>query len=215
MKDKIIEYIKRNKVSTTEVADCLGKSGAIPNLMAVNRGHFCVGEVVWTYALDESNWTVHRDISDIEPGCILMIDVINCKKRAVIGELVAKYVLLYRQAQAIVVRGNIRDAGNIAKENYAIWCEGFSPVGCFNTEVKKDIDDKQRNALSDKYSGAIAVCDLCGVVLIPRHMQSYEFYQDLQNIEEQEDIWFDCIDRRKWDTFDTVCNKKYLQEGLL
>ena len=31
-------------------------------------------------------------------------------------------------------------------------------------------------------------------------------------IEEQEDIWFDCIDRRKWDTFDTVCMKKYLND---
>ena len=37
-----------------------------------------------------------------------------------------------------------------------------------------------------------------------------EFYKKLEQIEYQEDIWFDCIDRRKWNTFDTVCLKKYL-----
>ena len=36
--DKIVEYIQTNKVSTTEVADCLGKTGVIPNIYPVNRG---------------------------------------------------------------------------------------------------------------------------------------------------------------------------------
>ena len=36
-----------------------------------------------------------------------------------------------------------------------------------------------------------------------------EFYKKLEWIEEQEDIWFDCIDRKKWNTFETVCLKKY------
>ena len=40
MKDiqkEIIAYIKRNRVSTTEVADCLGKTGAVAMVDAVNR----------------------------------------------------------------------------------------------------------------------------------------------------------------------------------
>jgi len=40
-----------------------------------------------------------------------------------------------------------------------------------------------------------------------------KFLQKLDWIEEQEDIWFDCIDRLKWDTFDTVCLKKYREKG--
>ena len=32
-------------------------------------------------------------------------------------------------------------------------------------------------------------------------------------LEKQEDIWFDCLDCKKWDTFDIVCLKKYLDEG--
>jgi hypothetical protein len=53
------------------------------------------------------------------------------------------------------------------------------------------------------------VCDDTGVVTIPGNRISEEFLQRLDWIEEQEDIWFDCIDRRKWDTFETVCLKRY------
>ena len=59
IRKKIIEYIRINKVSTTEVADCLGKTGALPNVMPVNRGQFHVGKVKWVYAYNESNWDVH------------------------------------------------------------------------------------------------------------------------------------------------------------
>ena len=30
--------------------------------------------------------------------------------------------------------------------------------------------------------------------------------------DPEEDVWFNCIDFRKWDTFDTVCLKKYKEE---
>ena len=56
------------------------------------------------------------------------------------------------------------------------------------------------------------VCDDSGVVIIEKDNLTEKFYQKLEAIEEQEDIWFDCIDRRKWDTFDTVCLKKYRDE---
>ena len=61
----------------------------------------------------------------------------------------------------------------------------------------------------EKYNGAIAVCDDCGVVIIPKEYHTEDFYKSLEFIEEQEDIWFDCIDRLKMSTFETVCLKKY------
>lgn len=39
-----------------------------------------------------------------------------------------------------------------------------------------------------------------------------EFYNKLEFIEQQEDIWYDCIDRRKWDTYKTICIKAYKEE---
>jgi len=34
-----------------EEADCLGKAGAIENVMPINRGHFKVGNVEWVVGL--------------------------------------------------------------------------------------------------------------------------------------------------------------------
>ena len=39
-----------------------------------------------------------------------------------------------------------------------------------------------------------------------------EFIEKLHNIEDQEDIWFACLDHKKWDTYDIVCKKRYLTE---
>src|SRR5438093_5966797 len=109
MKDEITDYIRRNRVSTTEVADCLNKTGALAGVSAVNRGHFCVGSVTWAYAWRESNWTIHEQITDVPEGNIVVMDAFECHDRALIGDLVSKYLLLYRQARALVVRGHVRD----------------------------------------------------------------------------------------------------------
>lgn len=207
--EKIINYIRINKVSTTEVADCLDKSGVISGIYPVNAGQFCVGKIRWVYAYDESNWDVHRLIRDVEKGEIVFLEEFNCGGRAIVGELVTKFLILYKQAEALVTNGKMRDAHKIIKEKYPVWCTGFNPVGCFNKENEREFDFALKAEKMDKYNGAVMVCDDTGVVVIPKEKLTEDFYNKLEAIEEQEDIWFDCIDRRKWDTFQTVCLKQY------
>ena len=45
--EKIIEYIQVNKVSTTEVADCLGKMGGLSGIYPINKGQFAAGRIRW------------------------------------------------------------------------------------------------------------------------------------------------------------------------
>ena len=122
IKEKIIEYIKRNRVSTTEAADCLGKSGALEGVLPLNAHHFAVGEVEYLYAIQDSNWTVHEGL---EKGGItdkiVFIDAVDVHGRAVIGDIVSKYILLYMGNRAIVCTGKMRDAHILLKENYPIW----------------------------------------------------------------------------------------------
>ena len=209
VREQIIKYIRVNKVSTTEVADCLGKTGVLPNVMPVNRGQFQVGKVKWVYAYNESNWDVHEQVRDTEKDDIVYIETFQCGDRAIVGELVSKYILLYRQAAAIVTNTKMRDAHRLIKEQYPIWCTGFSPVGCFNAKNNQPFDEAIIKDRMKNVDGSIMVCDDSGVVIIPKEQITEDMYQKLIAIEEQEDIWFDCIDRRKWDTFDTVCLKKY------
>lgn len=209
----IIDKIRRNRISTTEIADCLNKSGVIPNVHALNRGHHRVGPIYWTYAFNESNWEVHDQIREVPVGSVVLTELFNCGGRAVYGELVIKYLILYRQAAAVAVCGPIRDSANLIKENWPIWIEGVTPVGCFNKKNEIPLAPELVAEHRERYHGAIAICDDTGMVVIPKSSFNAEFLDKLEWIEEQEDIWFDCIDRRKWDTFETVCLKKYLTDA--
>lgn len=212
VKQEIIDYIRRNRVSTTEIADCLGKTGAIRNVYPINRGHFCVGNVKWVYAYRSSNWNVHEMIIDVQENDIVFIDAIDCEDRAIIGELVSKFILLYKQAKAIVTNGRMRDAAALLRENYPIWCEGVTPVGCFNEKPKESLPDELYQTRKSVYDGSIMVCDDCGVVLVPKEYHNDVFLSKIISIEKQEDTWFDRLDRKKENTFDIVCLKKYLNE---
>ncbi|GIP19109.1 hypothetical protein J40TS1_47510 [Paenibacillus montaniterrae] len=210
MQKKIIEYIKKNRVSSTEIADCLGKQGVVSGVKAINRGKFKVGNVFWVYAYGGSNWDMHEQIQGVKEGDVVFIEVFDCEDKAIFGDLVAKYLLLYRQASAIVVNGNVRDVPRLIKENWPIWCVGYNPVGCHNEKLDFELDKKIIDNKRQIYSGAIAVCDDTGVVIIPKECINDDFMIRMEEIEEQEDIWFDCIDRKKMSTFETVCLKKYL-----
>lgn len=212
--DKIVDFLTRNRVSTTEVADALGKKGVIPNLQPINKGIYKAGKVKWIYAYNRSNWSVHDQIQDLEEDKIVLVDTYECDGRAVFGELVSKYILLYRQSRAIVTIGKMRDAAALIKENWPIWCEGFNPVGCFNKKPDNGIDKTWEKEHQDFYEGAVAVCDDCGVVLVPRNQLTEEFLEALHHIEDQEDIWFDRLDHYKESTFEIVCQKKYLEDEV-
>ncbi|HEX8723390.1 MAG TPA: RraA family protein [Pyrinomonadaceae bacterium] len=211
--DAIIDKIKRNRISTTEVADCLDKTGALPDALPLNRGHFRVGRVFWAYAYNESNWEFHDQIRGVSEGDVVVAEPFGCGDRAIYGELVSKFLLLYRQAAALVTLGKLRDVPHLIKENWPVWCQGATPIGCFNRRNEVPFDEETLRQRRRAYDGAIAVCDDSGVVVIDRDAQTEELLRRLDWIEEQEDIWFDCLDRRKWDTFDIVCLKRYAGEG--
>ncbi len=212
IQDTIIDTIKRNRISSTEISDCLDKSGVIPGLMPITRKQFRVGKVFWAYGYNESNWALHYMIQNFPENQILVVDAIDCNDRALFGSLVSKFLMLYRQAAGIVVKGKLRDIPHLIKEEWPIWYEGPTPIGCFNRESHAFLPPEREKELKRPYEGAIAVCDDSGVVIIPREKQTLDFIKRLQAIEDLEDQWFDCIDRLKWNTFETVCLKKYREK---
>ena len=115
--DEIINKIKQNRISTTEVADCMNKTGLLSGkLYALNARHFKVGRVKWTYAINESNWEHHEQVADIDPGFVVITEPFNCGERAIFGDLVTKYLMLYRQCEALVVLGKLHHITHLIKE---------------------------------------------------------------------------------------------------
>ena len=215
MKNEVIKLIETNKISTTEVADVLGKTGQLKDIYGLNKRQFVVGEAVFVYALNNSNWEVHRQLDALDcENKIVYVHPINCD-RSIFGDLVSKYVLLYKKAKAIVVNGLMRDAHTLIKENYPIWLKGISPIGCVNVKNKTDIIVDEYERLKSLYDGNIMICDDSGVVMISSDKITKELIKKLYFIEYQEDIWFYCLDTLKMSTYDIVCLKKYLTDDIL
>jgi regulator of RNase E activity RraA len=213
IKDKIISTIKKNRISSVEVADALGKTGVIQDLTPLLSGKFVVGEVQYIFGHSESNWSVHEQAEKLDEGGILFIDGFECRDKAIIGDLVAKYLILYKGIEGIVINGKVRDVHTLRKENYPIWCTGYTPLGCHNKKVELsthlvEVSEKRR----DELEGSIFVCDDSGCTMISRGLLTVETLTKLEFIELQEDIWYYCLDTLKWSTFKTICKKDYLKE---
>lgn len=207
----ILDYCRENRISTTEVADALDKSGVLPKVGPINFNQYQAGPVRAIFTAHNSNYSVHEQIRDVKKGEVVIIFTHQCGERAIIGDLVAKFILLYKGAAALVVQGMVRDAAGLRRQDYAVWSEGVSPLGCFNTPsdpYPKDNEEQMRAA----YDRGIAICDDGGVTVIPHDKLDAEMLDRLKQIEMQEDIWFFCLDTLKWDTKKIVCDKAYLTE---
>lgn len=213
MKNQMIELIRHNRISTSEISDCLGKTGEIKRITALNPGHFCVGPIRFVYAYNCSNWELHEQMTDVQDGEVVVVEDIDCQDFALFGALVAKYALLYRGAAALAVKGLLRDAHTLKKENYPIWVYGVTPTGCFNRKNEQPPEARRLEELRAPYEGGIAVCDDSGVVVIPKQRINAEFMEKLHWIELQEDAWFHSIDTDGFSTYETVCQRRYLEEG--
>jgi 4-hydroxy-4-methyl-2-oxoglutarate aldolase len=212
--NQIIEFCISNRVSTTEVADALGKSGVLPKILPINLNYHRVGRIRTVFAANNSNYSVHEQIRDVQKGEVVIIFTHNCGDRAIIGDLISKYVLLYKGAAAVVVQGLVRDAARLRREGYAVWSEGVSPLGCFNVPAEP-FPNNLRKEIVESFEGGIAVCDDGGITVITRDLLDEAMLKRLQRIEMQEDIWFYCLDTLKWDTKKIVCDKAYLTEQNL
>ncbi len=211
VKERILQYLEKNKVSTEEIADILGKTGVVKGVYPINEGHYVVGEIQYVYAFNNSNWPVHEQLREIEKDRVVFVDTIFVDdEHAVFGELVSSFIMENKKARAIVVNGTMRDLDGLRSRKYPAWCKGITPIGCFNVQPNRNAEiNRQAKAGLDYYDGAIAVCDASGVVVIPKSEINDEFITRMDNMVEQERIWFECVEQKGWNTYDTVCLKKY------
>ena len=214
--NQVLDLIEANRISTTEISDVLGKTGQIEGVHALNPGLFKAGEIKLIYAINDSNYEVHKQLAECDDikDKILFVYNVNCD-RAVFGALVSKYIMLYKRAKAIVINGKLRDVHTLIKEKYPIWLQDVTPIGCVNYKNGPDIDSEMFWEIKEKYDGSIMVCDDSGVVIIPKDKINEKLLVKLHFIEFQEDIWFYCIDTLKMSTYDTVCLKKYLEGDMI
>ncbi|WNC86855.1 RraA family protein [Thermosynechococcus sp. QKsg1] len=213
---EVINIIERNRISTSQVSDALNKAGVLNNFRPLVYGYHKVGLVSYVYTHSNSNYHLHQQIENVPEGSIVYIEGFNCEGKALFGELVAKYLLLYKRCKAIIVGGLVRDVHSLLKERYPIWSFGTTPIGCSNSLPEpNDYVNEQVNQSRARFENAIIVADDSGVVLIEKEKINESLKQRLQFVELQEDIWFYCIDTLKWSTYETICRKSYMNNPLV
>ena len=210
--NQIISYCKQNRVSTTEVADSLNKTGHLVGVKPLNPDFYKVGKVFPIFTNGGSNYPVHEQIKMAEEGDVVIIFSHGCENLAIIGDIISKYAIFYKQVSAIVVQGAVRDVSRLKRERYPIWSIDYSPIGCSNTPPLQSFPTDLKDQLLRKYENSIAVCDDGGVVVIEQDKINSEQLNKLKSIEIQEDIWAYCLNSLKWDTKKIVCDKAYLYE---
>lgn len=209
MRDQLVQLIRRNRISTTEVADALGKTGVLPGVLPVIPDLHRVGVGRAIFAAHGSNYEVHEQFREIQEGEIPVVLTHEYDDRAVFGELVTKFAVLYQGSEAVVVDGKMRDAPRLRRERSPVWCTGFTPLGAVNTPADPFPTDRAAE-WRGRIDGGIVVCDDAGVVIIPSDRIDSDMHDRLVRIEAQEDVWFFCLDTLKWDTKKIVCDKAYL-----
>ncbi|MBI4354999.1 MAG: RraA family protein [Candidatus Omnitrophica bacterium] len=214
MAGTIVQYLRRNRVSTTEVADALGKTGVLPGLLPITPHEFRVGRARCIFTAHDSNHDLHDQIRQVREGDVVIVFAHACEGRALLGDLVARYLLLYRGAEALVVDGLVRDAARLRRERYPVWARGATPLGCHNVPAAP-FPAEQAAALRRAMDGGIAICDDGGVTVIGAHQLTTDILERLKLIELQEDIWYYCLNTLKWDTKRIVCDKEYLKQREL
>jgi 4-hydroxy-4-methyl-2-oxoglutarate aldolase len=211
-RDAIMEFLQRNRISTTEVADALGKSGVLPDVRPLTSDIYRAGTVRTVFCAHDSNYAVHEQMRAVEKDEVVVVFTHECHERAIFGDLVSKYALLYRGAAALVIDGFVRDGARLRRERYPIWARGLTPLGCFNTPTDP-FPPAEETARRLEFDRGVAVCDDGGVVVIPPNRINADMLDRLHQIEDQEDVWYYCLDTLKWDTKKIVCDRAYLSES--
>ena len=211
--EQIISFIKRNRVSSVEVADALNKSGVIEGMKPLTPQKHSVGVVKYIFGHSRSNWPIHEQGEKVDDGGILYVDTFECYNQAAFGDIVAKYFHLYKSFEGIVVNGLMRDIHAISRLGFPVWSKGITPLGCYNKKVEPSEEIvKAANENRKELEGGIIVADDSGVTIIKKELINQKTLDRLHFIELQEDIWFYCLDTLKWSTYKTICLKDYLKD---
>ena len=215
IEEEIKKFIIENKITTTEVADALGKTGDIPLCYPIDESieNFQVGNVKSLFCANGSNWELHKEVDNISENDIAIIFTENCHGKAIFGELVSEYILKIRKAKAIVVHGLVRDYQALQENRFPIWCFGKTPIGCVN-KPSIEFNSELRNDIATKYDGGIAICDNNGVIVVQKKYSNTDFLTKLKLLKDQENVWSYCLREMGWNTHKTIVDKAYLDTNF-
>mgnify|MGYP000973825322 CR=1 FL=1 len=119
---KLLQY------PTPPLADGLNKFNVMdPRIKPVWNGLHIAGPALTVRVRPGDNLMVHKAISMIQEGDVLVIDTCGCMNYTVLGDLMASSAVR-KKAAGIVVDGGIRDVDELRAKKFPVFAKYFTPA---------------------------------------------------------------------------------------
>ena len=161
------ELMDQTGCLTGNVGDCLGRTVAMNSqIQALKPGLKVVGPAMTVSVPPIDNLMIHKALTLVKPGDVMVIDGGGDHSCALLGLLMVQAARKMGVA-AMVVDGDIRDAGEIRQTDFPIFVAGISPNGPMKFgpgEINYPISCGGQSV----FPGDIIVADDDGVVVVKK-----------------------------------------------
>ena len=113
------------------------------------------------------NLTLHAAMDLCAEGDVLVVSNEEDGSRALMGEIMASFLLYQKKAAGVVLDGPVRDAGKLAEMDFPVYCTGSTPQGPYK-EGPGEINVPISCGGVTVHPGDIILGDRDGVIVIPR-----------------------------------------------
>lgn len=113
---------------TPQLADGLNKFNVVdPEIKPVWQGLKIAGPALTVRVRPGDNLMVHKAISMIQEGDILIVDTCGCRNYTILGDLMASSAVQMKVG-GIVIDGGIRDVNELREKKYPVFARYFTPA---------------------------------------------------------------------------------------
>lgn len=119
------------KIPAANVADCMGRMCALPadiDLKSSPKGNMC-GVALTVKAREGDNLMLHQSLNMAQEGDVIILSNDGGRDRAIMGEIMYRYLADFKKVAGIVIDGPIRDIDAISKLSCPIYATGTTPGG--------------------------------------------------------------------------------------
>lgn len=165
------ELVERfSKLPAANVADCMSRTSALSpeiKLQSSPENRMC-GVALTVKARAGDNLMLHQALNMAQEGDVIVLSNEGDRSRAIMGEIMYKYLADFKKVAGIVIDGPIRDLDVIAHEKCPIYATGSTPGGPFK-EGPGEVNVPISIGNIAVAPGDIVLGDRDGVIIIPKN----------------------------------------------
>ncbi|MEO1772292.1 RraA family protein [Candidatus Enterococcus ferrettii] len=164
---KLVERF--GKLPTADVADCLSRTSALSpeiRLQSSPEKYMC-GVALTVKARAGDNLMLHQAMKMAQEGDVIILSNEGDRSRALMGEIMYKYLADYKKVAGIVIDGPIRDLDVLAREKCPIYATASTPQASYK-EGPGEVNGPISVGGITVMPGDIVLGDRDGVVIIPK-----------------------------------------------